>query len=159
MKKLNLLLGIIIGLTILSCSSDDNNDNEELSMSELLTQNSPWTFDHYEMLSILDSGNSDLTQTEIENETDIAYAGQVLTFNSDGTGNATFPSDQEDDNEIWQWQIINENQLQLTFDGGQTSILENITVSNSQLTIQIESVTYDEDVTYEVLHLGNFFYE
>jgi hypothetical protein len=27
MKKLNLLLGILIGLTILSCSSDDNNDS------------------------------------------------------------------------------------------------------------------------------------
>jgi len=27
MKKLNLLIGILIGLTILSCSSDDNNDS------------------------------------------------------------------------------------------------------------------------------------
>ena len=28
MKKLNLLIGILIGLTILSCSSDDDNENE-----------------------------------------------------------------------------------------------------------------------------------
>ncbi len=158
MKKLNLLLGILIGLTILSCSSD-NNDNPQFTTEEELVQGSPWTFDHYEMLDILDAGNSNLTQTEIENETNISYAGQVLTFYNDGTGSATFPSDEEDDNATWQWDIVNENQLQLTFDDESTFIFENIAVSNSQLILQIETVTYDDDVTYEVLHVGNFIYE
>lgn len=157
MKKLNLLIGILVGLTILSCSSDDNNDNLQLSMSELLTKNSPWTFDRYEMLNIIDAGNSDFTKSEIENEINLLYNEQILNFNADGTGSAVFPNDEADI--IWQWKIVNENQLQLSYEAGDSNIIENISVSNSQLIIKIESVTYDEDVVYEVLHLGNYIYE
>ena len=44
MKKLNLLIGVLIGLMILSCSSDDNtsnlNDNEtELILSKWISKN------------------------------------------------------------------------------------------------------------------------
>ena len=57
MKKLNLFIGLLIGLMIFSCSSD-NNDEPQLTVEELLVQGSPWTFDHYEMINIIDLGNS-----------------------------------------------------------------------------------------------------
>jgi len=156
MKKLNLLLIIFIVLSILACSSDDNNDTQ-FSKEELLIQNSPWTFNHYEMINIVDAGNSDFTQTDIETDINQVVSGNVLTFNSNGTGSSFTPGEGTD---TWQWEIINNNQLKILFDGTtESSTFENLNVSSSQLVIESESVSYDAVVGFEVLHYGKFFYE
>jgi hypothetical protein len=65
MKKLNLLLGILIGLTIFSCSSDDSNPSEEPELNEkkLIKVTEEGTYGIYEKLYIYDSDNN---VTEIE---------------------------------------------------------------------------------------------
>ena len=156
MKKLNLLLGILIGLTILSCSTDEKNDNPELSMAELLIQNSPWAFDHYELINIIDAGNSDFTQTDIENDVNSRENSTILTFNQNGIG---FVSISGGGTVNWNWEIINGNQLKLIHNEANSSILENLSVSSTQLIFDVESVTYDQNVHYEVLHNGKYFYE
>ncbi|MGS2727933.1 lipocalin family protein [Psychroserpens sp. BH13MA-6] len=67
MKKLNLLLGLLIGLTILSCSSDNNdsNSNEPTIIGEWVLVN-----------QIYDGQNENLSDCELQ---------ETLTFNSNGT--------------------------------------------------------------------------
>ncbi|MDG4716190.1 lipocalin family protein [Winogradskyella marincola] len=67
MKKLNLLLGILIGLAILSCSSNDNDSspNEPTILGEWILVN-----------QIYDGQNENLSDCELQ---------ETLTFNSNGT--------------------------------------------------------------------------
>jgi hypothetical protein len=155
MKKLNLVLGILIGLMIFSCSSDSN-DEPQLTLEELLIQGSPWTFSHYEMLNIIDAGNSSFDQADIENDINQNNNGEIVTFNNDGTGSDFIPNHGTD---LWNWEIINGNQLKITFDGGNSDVIENISTTSSQMIIEIESVSYDEQAQYEVLHNGKYIYE
>ncbi|WP_296384595.1 lipocalin family protein [Winogradskyella sp.] len=66
MKKLNLLLVVLIGITILSCSTDDNNSNsdEPTIIGEWILVN-----------QIYDGQNEDLSDCELQ---------ETLTFNSNG---------------------------------------------------------------------------
>ena len=155
MKKLNLFIGVLIVFIFFSCSSDDSPE-QQLTLKESLIQGSPWTYNHYELINIIDSGNSDFTQTDIENYTNESQNGNVITFNNNGTGSSFLPNEGTDS---WQWEIINDNELKLTFDSGNTSIIENISATTTQMVIEIESVSYDEDVQYEILHYGKFIYE
>ncbi len=158
MKKLNLLLSILIGLTILSCTSDDDNDSPQTSMSELLTQNSPWTFNHFEMINIIDSGNSNFTQQDIETNINQEVNGQTVGFNSDGTGYTTIQGNVESN---WEWEIVNGNQLKIIFDlaNNETEVYENFSVSSTELVLDYQAVSYDENAMYEVLHYGKYFYD
>ncbi len=67
MKKLNLLLVFLIGITILSCSSDDNDSssNEPTIIGEWILVN-----------QIYDGQNENLSDCELQ---------ETLTFNSNGT--------------------------------------------------------------------------
>ena len=69
MKKLNLLIRILIGITILSCSSDDSNNNQQ-TLSEMLINSSPWIFSSYDFIEVTeDNGTPNaLTEMEIENK-------------------------------------------------------------------------------------------
>ena len=156
MRKLNLLLAIIIGLSILSCSSDDN--DSQLSTEELLIQGSPWTFDHYEVTSILDIGNSSYTEIEIENDTNQALEGGIITFNNDGTGADFFPNNNGLEF-IWSWEIINGNQLKIVLTNGSSEIINIIVTSSELITESEEGYTYDEQADYDILHIGKVFYK
>lgn len=161
MKKLNLLIGLLIGFMILSCSSDDSNNNDDPPQSTigvmevLLVQGSPWTFDHYEMISIIDGGNSTLTQQEIEAQTNQDLSGNQISFFQNGTGFTSVNGAIESN---WEWEIINQNQLKITYSGNDFEIMDNLTVSSNELRVEYVGVTYDLDTDYEVLHNGTYFY-
>ena len=156
MKKLNLLIGILIGLTILSCSSNDN--DSQLSTEELLIQGSPWAFNHYEVTNILDIGNSSYTELEIENDTNQALEGGILTFNNDGAVSDFFPNNNGPEF-TWDWEIINGSQLKIASANGSSETI-NIVVTSSQLiTESEEGYTYDEQADYDILHSGKVFYQ
>ncbi len=155
MRKLKLFAGLLICILLLNaCSSDD--DNNQHTIDELLTANSPWTFNYYEMINIIDAGNSSFTQEDIENETNISNSDVTVTFNEDGSGSSFTPGEGTDS---WDWEIINNNQLKIIFDGGETSIFENFNVTSSQLTIETESVSFDPVAIFEVSHYGKFYYD
>lgn len=66
MKKLHILIGLFIGLTILSCSSDDDsNSNEPTIIGEWILVN-----------QIFNGQNENLSECELQ---------ETLTFNSNGT--------------------------------------------------------------------------
>jgi hypothetical protein len=79
MKNLNLLLIIIIGLTIFSCSSDDSNSNEEPQLNEkkLIRTTEEGDYGIYEKLYIYDSENNvseiESSFTEFEQPTSDIY--------------------------------------------------------------------------------------
>lgn len=108
MKKI--ILFFLVTLFI-SCNSDDNS---EPSTINLLTENSPWIFDHYQMLNIVDAGSSVITQQEIENDINSSLNGLSLTFNQDGSG---FTSSVGEPNENWDWEIMSNNQLKIIYVG------------------------------------------
>lgn len=60
MKKLNLLLGVLIGLSMFSCSSDDSNSNEEPGLNEkkLIRVIEEGNYGTYEKLYMYDSDNN-----------------------------------------------------------------------------------------------------
>jgi hypothetical protein len=153
MKKLNLLLILFIGVIIFSCSSDDN---EQLTVKELLIQGSPWIFSKYEMIKIIDAGNSNFTKSELENDVNIQLKGSVLIFNQNGTYSVSYPNEGI---ETWNWKIINDNELKLIFDSGNSKIYKIFNVTTNQLIIEIPNVLYDQDVRYEVSHYGKAFYD
>ena len=157
MKKLNLLLGILIVLSNLSCTND-NDTNQLQTSSELLVQNSPWTFNHFEMTNIIDLGNSNLTQQDIETNINQEVAGQTVSFNENGTGFASIQGTVESN---WEWEIVNGNQLKIIFDVtyNEFEIYENFSVTSTELVLDYEAVTYDENAMYEVLHYGKYYYD
>jgi len=144
----------ISSLTFFSCSSDDDT---VLSKEEILVQNSPWTFNHYEMINIIDAGNSDFTQTDIESDINQVVSGTILIFNSDRTGSTFTPGEGTD---TWDWEILNDADLKISYDGTTDSdTFENLSITSSQLIIEAESVSFDEVALFEVLHYGKYFYE
>ncbi len=155
MKKLNLLFGILVGLTILSCSSNDD-DNSQLAITELLIQNSPWTFSHYEMIDIINSGNSNFTQTEIENDINSRENEIILMFNQDGTGSKSKPNEYTNN---WNWEVVNGNQLKVYHVTLLITTEEIISVSANQLVTEHETGSYDESVQNHVIHNGKYYYE
>jgi len=88
MKKLNLILGILIGLTLFSCSNDDDNDDFQVSEHELvgtwlyitsndnlesrLTFNSDQTGDHYYRDGTFENSD-DITWTTENNVLTLAF--------------------------------------------------------------------------------------
>ncbi len=150
MKKLTLTLTLLIGILIISCSSNDS--NPELSIEELVVQNSPWTFDHYELIEIIYDGNLSLTTEIVENNRNLQTMGQTLTFNSDGTGASYSPYFNETSN--WNWEIVNTNQLKLTFDPSDIFTIENFNVTSNQL-----SFTGEDEILVEALVNGKYIYQ
>ncbi|UKM65052.1 hypothetical protein GSB9_01614 [Flavobacteriaceae bacterium GSB9] len=155
MKKLKVFIGFLIGFVIFSCSSESNDQSQQLAKEELLVQGSPWTFEHYKMINLIDAGNSTMTQQEIETKTNLDVSGNQISFSQNGTG---FTSINGNTESIWEWEIIKQNQLKIIFCEDEFEIYDNLTVSSNELMIVYEAATYDPDAEYEVLHNGKYFY-
>ena len=140
-----------------SCNEDENTG--VLSSSTLLVQESPWVFKTYELINILDIGNSILTEQQIANEITNELWGATLTFYENGSGFSDFPG--EDDSEFT-WQIINGNELQLDFTVDEfedIEVYENLTVNSNELRISTNGSTYDTAIDFSVLHFGTLVFE
>lgn len=132
MRKLKSIIIVLIGLLALtSCS---NNNDIELSNEELLVQNSLWSYDRYELISIIDQGNGDFTEEDWINFVDSEYSGSFMVFNEDGTGSSTL--EQENETNHWEWEITNENKLKLIFSSDEVYTY-NFSISSEELAIEI----------------------
>ncbi len=110
------------------------------------------------MTNIIDLGNSNLTQQDIETNINQEVAGQTVSFNENGTGFASIQGTVESN---WEWEIVNGNQLKIIFDVtyNEFEIYENFSVTSTELVLDYEAVTYDENAMYEVLHYGKYYYD
>ena len=79
MKKLNLIIGILIGLTILSCSSDDDNGNQTDIVGELIVNGE--SFELTKGFIIPNTPESDPRRFYFQlTNGDITYANNEFTF-------------------------------------------------------------------------------
>lgn len=144
------LFSVFILLT--SCSSDEDNSNNQSNISQSLA-NTQWVFDHYEYLSdeatqedinggVIVAVGNEFTIQEIEDKNNLLWADFFVSFNNDGTGNTQdFSTLYDDEIRSMEWSIVNDNTLRIvyqvqddldpnTFDT-QIVNLENVTVENN----------------------------
>lgn len=96
-----------------SCAVDDL-IKEEPANAEVLTSNSPWKFESFNLNSIVKTDKDTLTDQEIEQEINQSYKNLAFTFNADGTGLTTIP-DAEEEPHIWTWFF--DGNTKICFDG------------------------------------------
>ncbi|MEH1009513.1 lipocalin family protein [Winogradskyella sp. ECml5-4] len=137
MKKLNLLIGLLIGLTILSCSSDDNDSNtiEPTIIGEWILVN-----------QIYDGQNENLSACELQ---------ESLTFNSNGTLISYYtdndPCEFFTDNQQYE---LNETELTILFGQNSDFRFNVLTLSETELKIENfyrngETLEENNRTTYE----------
>jgi hypothetical protein len=152
--KLRILLILFFCINVLSCTNE-NSEEEFKTKSELLSENSPWIYSHYELLEIIDSYGSELTEVEIENINNEENVGWTVSFKTDGTGYSKSANNITNE---WKWKIdANENLVFIH--PNDTTTYDNWNVNSSRLYIAFESITYDEQIKVEVLHLGKNVFE
>jgi len=84
MKKLNLILGVFLGMIIISCSSDDN-DNTEPQISQLIkVEQRAYYNEILEEKIIFDYNNQRLEMISFYNENDILAGSSDFIYNSQG---------------------------------------------------------------------------
>ena len=155
MKKQFFFFGIILLTIMYACSSDDNS-TKSMTSSQLLVSESPWDFDHFELISIPGSMGEiePELKIEIENEVNSVNNGSNFIFNQDGIGKLTLVNEEERN---FDWQIINGNQLEIIFTGGGTVIFENILVESNALNMETEFLhEFEEDEP--LIIFGRFYY-
>jgi len=138
MKKLNLLLGIFIGLIFISCSSDDSqgqNSNEPTIIGEWILIN-----------QIYNGQNENLSSCELQ---------ETLTFNSNGTL-ISYYTDNDPCEFFTEDQQYNLNDLELTILFGQNSDFRFnvLNLSATELSIENfyrngETLDFNNRTTYE----------
>lgn len=159
MKKLNSVFSLVFAIMLFtSCSSDDNNTDAvgEVQLEEAMVQNGPWTFHHYEMINLVNAGNSTMTQVQIEGDMNLQQEGLTLVFNANGTGETVF---EDEEGESWTWSIENGNDLKILYDDTVSDTYSNLSIINGKLKMEAESVTYDSTANLEVFHYGRLVFE
>ena len=148
MRKLKLGFFVFIGLLACTSSSDDKN-SIELSSKEILVQNSPWTYDRYELIEIVSEAIGGNTEEKAKNNADSDNDGNILTFNENGTGSSSSTGGSNN----WQWEITNDNKLKLIY-SAQEEYVYDFSITVEELTIKV----YDEiDATGRVY--GNYIFK
>lgn len=157
MKKLNsVFILFFTTLFFVSCSSGDNNVEAEAQLEQVLVQKTSWIFNHYEMINIINAGNSNLTQIQIESDMNAQLSGFTLIFNEDRTGETRIEGEES---ENWTWSIENGSDLKILYAGNFSDVYSNLSIVNGQLKMEAESVTYDSVANFEVRHYGSLFFE
>ena len=148
MKKLNLLLAIIIGLSILSCSSDDNN-NQQAQSTQLIKVEQKGFFDGiFENKSIYKYNNNKLELVSFYNSTNelIGYSNWVYSSQGLLIKINDFSADDSQTRE-----------LKITYDSQNRIIQTNITFLSGQNNNHIVNFTHNSDNTINSLftYTGN----
>ena len=152
--NLRIPLILFFCINIISCT-DENSEEEPKTKTELLSEKSPWIYSHYELLEIIDSYESELTEVEIENIQNEQNVGWTVNFDADGNGYSKSPNNITNE---WKWTIDSSENL-VFIHPNDTTTYDNWDVNSSRLFIAFESITYDEQLFVEVLHSGKNVFE
>jgi len=158
MKNLIVIFGIFFGVLLFSsCSKDneDDSDNNNLTDTELLVRKSPWNFNYFELIHIVDSNGTSLTQQEIENHINQEMNGISYNFEDDSTGRSMVNGVEQ---ATWNWYIAN-NKLTLIIPppNSITQVLD-FEVSATQFYFESQAHIYDEEINVTVYLYGKFVY-
>lgn len=137
MKKLNLLLGILIGLTILSCSSDNNDSSssEPTIMGEWILVN-----------QIYDGQNENLSDCELQETLTFSSNGTLISYYTDYDPCEFFTETQQYE--------LNGDELKILFGQNSDFRFNILTLSTTQLSIENfyrngETLEENNRTTYE----------
>lgn len=134
---------LILGL-ITVCSNPMDTDNKTQNRAELLVQKSPWTFDGYKVIKILDKGNADVNDSLLKFWVyDNSYSVKI-TFNDNGTG--TYIDRKRDQTITFQWTLTeNEIDIKLNLLNAGALIYKNVEITNTQFKFEKEDYGFDKD--------------
>ena len=148
------LIWIISLVFFFSCTSEDSEDviEESQSLMERIIDNSPWTYDRLEVISIVETDGYDLQQSEIDDfvsETNQEFNGFNMSFNDDGTGTDT------DGEFTWNWIDEEEGEIRIWND---TYL---ISESNSELILGVRGFAFipGDECCIEILYDGNIIFK
>lgn len=142
MKRLTKYLIVILAFGFLiSCDSDENQNSTE--NSQLLVSQSPWGFNRFEVIEILDNDDYDIQVADITSKQNQRFDGQVIRFNSDGTGTTNNPLE-------FNWKF-NGSKLVIT-NGYIYNLNYDLTISDSDLILSSNSFAFQ----YQDLNSGRF---
>ncbi|MFC0604150.1 lipocalin family protein [Winogradskyella pulchriflava] len=137
MKKLNLLFGLLIGLTILACSSDDNdsNTNEPTIIGEWILVN-----------QIYDGQNENLSACELQETLTFSSNGTLISYYTDNDPCEFFTENQQ--------YILNGTELTILFGQNSDFRYNVLTLSATELSIENfyrngETLELNNRTTYE----------
>ena len=126
MKKLFTLA--LIALTLLSCSSDDDNERPK-SPEDILVEKSPWIFQRLEVVEIDENGTPETTVAQAEAYLKSSNRHTAVAFNSDNTG---YRMDADDERFNYTYEYDKENDV-ISF-AENVSDLNSVTISENQFT-------------------------
>ena len=85
MKKISLMvISIFLLVVLIACQSDD--ENIKSSTERILVENSPWTFNRFELINIIDPGDGNFTKEDVENFYNTYSKGSEVTYYENGSG-------------------------------------------------------------------------
>ncbi len=136
-------IAIILSASIFSCAKDDN-DIEQDIRKNILVENSPWVYQSYKLISVIERNNSTLTEEELESFIDKTTKGSTLTFNSDGTGLSK--SGTGDKTNTWTW-TLNKNEIQSIWDNpkGTITTFKNVEISSTQFKFEEDALNFVDE--------------
>lgn len=153
MKTIKFLM-LITTFCLINACSKDSDSKTEISTEELLIENSPWVFNHYELSEILEG---DITDIELlENDTKTGYNNLEFNFYKNGKATLQYPNSALSP---FDWVISNNNLLGTPdpdFDG--PFLLKNISVSKSEFSFQLNDYFFNIDTYVTTTHTGTFYF-
>ena len=164
-KALLVLCSIGLLLTGVSCSSDDGSDDpiddEEMMEStptkgDIVVEGSPWIYDFYELIEVVDRGDSQLTDEDLIADIDMEFSDVEIFFFASGGGSETGfdgpPS-------TFNWRLGSDGEIEFTDQFGNPIDPpgEFEVVDDNSISFEFELITVDQDIDFEVVHRGKAF--
>jgi len=102
---------IIVLILLLGSCSESEDLNEEVKIetnSDILTSKSPWQFERFTLIRIMEKENDTITEENVMKIVNDSYKGLALNFKKDGTGFTVFPGD---DDHNWTWSFNRQDEI------------------------------------------------
>ncbi|WP_084063042.1 hypothetical protein [Cellulophaga tyrosinoxydans] len=109
----------------------DSTDNIEILISA-----SPWNFERFEVENIIYADGFEIQESDIALVENQRFSGQIIKFNSNGTGTATANQLLE-----FNWKLESTNKLKLS-NGYIYNLTYDVSISDSQLTLSSDSFIF-----------------
>ena len=152
-------------LSTVSCSSDDKSDDsiddEEMmdstpTQGDIVVEGSPWVYDYYELIEVIDRGDSQLTDADLISDIDMEFSDVEIFFFASGGGSETGfdgpPS-------TFNWRLGSNGEIEFTDQFG--NLIEPPgefeVVDDNSISFEFELITPDQEIDFEVVHRGKAF--
>ena len=165
-RKAHCVLWIfVLLLAVASCSSSDDSDepmdDEEMTEStptagDIVVGGSPWIYDFYELIEVVDRGDSELTDEDLIADIDMEFSDVEIFFFASGGGSETgFDGPAS----TFNWRLGSNGEIEFTDQFGNPIEPpgEFEVVDDNSISFEFELMTLDQDIDFEVIHRGKAF--